>query len=332
MDEQRGRPVGGRRRGESGGGGGGRSGGPGAGIRRAVRALCGAVPGVRGPVPGGIRRALPALVLLAGGTLDPHPRPLAAQADEVGRIERILRLSAAGGDGERHCGPTSEVGVLRRNTSDWQDGRCNLPLLTEDRIRVRPGTVVRLKIRSPAGEGDLALSADSLFSEVGGVDEGFFEIRETAERITGWELAVTRGSLALHWLRGQLALFNSGTRAVVSGTRLVLTADPDGQSGILHLIEGSVSFPDFPEVTMAAGEWARLRPGAIPDVTRAPDPVAERFQRTAEWSVDDAWRRPFYRSPWLYAGVAAVGAVAAWRIYADGDGQRRGTVILRLPW
>src|SRR5690606_4873824 len=130
----------------------------------------------------------------------------------------------------------------------------------EDRIRVRPRTVVRLLIRSPAGDGDLALSADSLFSEIGGAEEALYEIRETPERLTGWELVVTRGSLALHWLRGQLSLFSSGTRAVVSGTRLVLTAAPDGESGILHLVEGTVTFPDHPEVTLAAGEWARLRP------------------------------------------------------------------------
>jgi hypothetical protein len=119
---------------------------------------------------------------------------------------------------------------------------------------------------------------------------------------------------------------------VVSGTRVVLTASPDGESGILHLVEGTVTFPDFPEVTMVAGDWARLRPGVVPEVTAAAQPVVERFQRTAEWSVDQAWGRPFYRSPWLYAGVAAAGAVAAWRIYASDDGSYRGTVILRLPW
>lgn len=258
------------------------------------------------------------------------PLALPAQVVAVGRIERMLTLVPPGDETERTCGPTEQVQVIRAGAAALQPGRCDLPVLVDDRIRVLPRTVVRLVIRSPAGDGDLALSADSLFSEIGGEEEGIFEIRETPERLAGWELAVTRGTLALHWLRGQLSLFNSGTRAVVSGTRLVLTQSGDG--GMIHLIEGTVTFPDYPEVTLAPGEWARLRPGLAPEVTAAAEPVAERFRETARWSVDQAWSRPFFRSPWLYAGAAAVGAAAVWSVWPDGDDRYRGSVILRLPW
>ncbi|MGH9161908.1 MAG: hypothetical protein ACRD2X_18230 [Vicinamibacteraceae bacterium] len=262
-----------------------------------------------------------------------RPAAAAAQAEELGRIERMLRLGLDDSSAEHTCGPTSDVAVQRRGGSVWQDGSCELAVILEDRIRVRPRTVVRLKLRSVDGEGDIALSADSLFSEIGGADEAFYTIRETPEQITGWELAVTRGSLALHWVRGQLALFIEGTRAIISGTRVVVSADPDGETSTLHLIEGDVSFPDYPDVTLSPGESARLRPNAAPVVTAAGPALAERFQRTAEWAVDDAWGRPFYTKPWLYAGIAAVaGGVAVWRISSGDDKRYRGTIIIRIPW
>lgn len=288
----------------------------------------------------GVPLVLPLLALPAA--------PAGAQVEPTARIVGILDVLDLE---ERRAlpGPTRRVLVQRSDSDDWLDGRDELDLFWADQVLVEPRTLVRLDLSAGEARGRAHLSADLqaddgalVLEEIGGNDQALYEILEVPRELGDLALTVARGSLALDWARGRLALFAAGIRTVVSGTRLLLSVSADGQTGALYLVEGSVSFPDFPAVTLGAGQMALLRAG-FPPVVQAPGGAqASRLGDTAEWAADDAWPRPFYRQPWVMYGGAAALAVGGLLLltgddYDPGDiridgGSRSGVVILRIPF
>lgn len=284
------------------------------------------------------------LALLALLPLPPAPGPGAAvaqQPDTVGGIDRILDLRPA----PPHTIPdaTERVQLQRAPSPDWRNVAAGMPVVRADRIRVRPETLVRLGIDTPAGAGRADLGPRLVTEggplvlssvDIGGTDDGIYEIRETPERLGGFELAVARGSLALDWVRGRLDLFCTGVRSSVEGTRILLSVDRAGETAVLHVLEGTVTFPDFPAVMATDGQVVNLRLGQPPTLFDPGAEAAESLERAGRWTMEGVWPRgrPFYRSPWLLLGVAAA-AVGTWQLLDDGGGEtpsRRGVVIVRI--
>jgi hypothetical protein len=258
-----------------------------------------------------MRAALIAFALLA---------PAAASAQSADRtaatIDGILDVEVRD-DRRLLPGPTRRALVRRSDSNDWLESRQNLPLFWDDRVFVEARTVVRLGLRAGDARGQVSLSpelqtptGELIVNEIGGKGHALYEIKETPRELGDLQLVVARGSLALDWARGRLVLLAGGIRSVVTGTRIVVAVDSATQRGFLHLIEGSVSFPDRPDINLRGGEWVVFQ-GANIITVGVPTAVApERLVEAERYTARQAWPKPpFYKRAWPYLTIGALAAI-----------------------
>jgi hypothetical protein len=268
------------------------------------------------------------------------PGVLPAQEPGVARIEGILDL-ATGGAPRTVSGATERVLVTRAGAGEWLPAGRGMTLFRADRVLLEPRTVAWLALSAGEARGDARLAANLETADgaldlewIGGIGRALYEIHDVPRELGDVQLTVAMGSLALHWMRGRLVLFTAGIRSVVSGTHLVLAASEDGDRAMLHLMEGEVTFPDYPGIILPAGQYALLESGAPPAVHLASE-VSARMAEAAGWSGREAWPRPFYMRPavWVGVGLGAVVVGQAVRMASNRDGgERSGTIVLEIPF
>jgi hypothetical protein len=267
------------------------------------------------------------------------PVPLRAQEGSMASIAGILDVTDPRNTATIR-GPTPRVTVTRAETGASLPGERGLPLFPMDRVTVDAGTIVRLALRSDGAEGEVHSSSNLeevggafVLDQIGGNERTVWEVGADPSEPGRIQLVVHSGTMAVNWFRQQLVLFVSGIRVLVSGTRLVVNVSEDGERAILYLIEGEVAFPDFPEVTIAAGQIAFLQAGLAPVVQVPPAAAAARMAEAAQWSSSTAWPGGF---PWVWVGAGAGAAAASalvWAALRNRDGRERsGTVILQIPF
>jgi len=269
---------------------------------------------------------------------------LYGQGEPAGSIQAILDLRGRS-EGVEITGPTSRVQLRPAGAAQWRDGVRGLPLAPSDRLRVEPRTVVRVSLRRGDLEATAHLTSNPegpggpfVVEAVGGAREGVYELRDDPALPGAVALEVVRGSLVLDLARGILVGFANGIRFLVSSTRIVVTVSEDGGTGLLHLVEGSVHFPDTPDLILGPGETALLPVGGPPALLLDQGVLASGFADAAEWSALDAWPTGGSGTgPWLWVGAAAgavLGAqlIRSWIGGGNGSPDRSGTVIIRLPF
>ena len=265
-----------------------------------------------------MRAAVLVLALLAAAARPLlAPSPLAAQGQSTAAtISGILDVV---GPAERRLlpGPTRRVLVRRSDSNDWMESRQDLGLFWQDHVLVEPRTLVRLGLRSGEARGQVSLASDLqtpsgalIIDSIGGGERGLYRIEEAPRELGDLQLTVARGSLALDWARGRLVLWAGGIRSVVTGTRIVVAVDSVTQRGFIHLIEGSVTFPDRPDVALRAGQWVVFQGTQIVTVGVPAAVAPERLAEAARFTADQAWpRTPFYKRPWTWIAAGAVAAI-----------------------
>lgn len=267
--------------------------------------------------------------------------PLCALQEPIARIDRILETLQGQRENEIK-GPTDRVDVTRGGQGQPIQGRPDLPLLVFDEIGVTPRTLVRIETTAPGVRGEALLSTDAsttrgpiFIEDIGaGPTRAVFELRPAPRGDVG--ILVRAGTLVVNWLEGTLEGFVGGI-AFLAHSKLIVSVSPDGNTGGLYLVEGSVTFPDFPGLIVRPGEVVRLQAGLQPVIQAAEAAAARQLAEATEWALDDVWPRSFFQQPMFYAGAALVGGAAVLAITQIGGESGAvqtgsGTVIFTIPF
>jgi hypothetical protein len=276
------------------------------------------------------------------------PAPAASQLPGVGRIERVAQV--LGGSEPVQIRAASDRVQLRRGaTGPWLLVGPDSELVESDHLRVRRYVDVRLRVERPTQRGQLVFLTELLGPmggrpfQVGNVgaqsDYVLGDTAAVAGAAAADELVVTveSGGLVVHWSAGRLAVIAAGVRTIITGTRVAFALDATGDNGLVYLDEGSISFPDFPTVTVDEGDEVRLTRGLPPVVTTPPASTASAYSEAVRYNGEQVWAqlRPFWLKPSFYVpALATVAGTTTWLLLRpdDGPGAIRGTVIVRIPF
>jgi hypothetical protein len=248
------------------------------------------------------------------------------QAGEVGRIDRIAEV--LGGRRERLIKQASErVQAQNAGSTTWANLAPDAQVLDTNRLRVERFTDVRLRVQRPSHRGFLIFLPELL--ERNGnrafpapaqgtpVREALYSLNNVSGNTQDLVVSIQQGALVVDWVHGRLEVVAAGTRTVITGTRLAVEADPGDDTGTIFLETGTINFPDYPDVQVAAGQVIRLRRGLPPELGVLTPAALSAAQSSVRYHARGVWSRanPFWTRPGFYVpalGVAAGGV--AWTI------------------
>lgn len=296
---------------------------------------------------------LTVVVLLPTGTAS-------SQQVALGRVDEIVDLELP--NAPEVTEPTAKVQTQVRGGGTWTDLERDATLWLEQRLRVSRLLNVRVKVdyRSGAGQeggarrhhGELVFLTDLLFTEDGGipttrvfrasrVEEAVYDV--SAPGTGGPTVAVEQGSLVARWRGGDLTVQIAGRRILVEGTDVAFHAYAGGDSALVYLREGTITFLDAPGVVAADGQLYLVTSNGAPvNLTDQLQPEqALGWVEATEFNGRDVWAQGsfFGRLPWYgWVGGAVAVAAGSWCVASEcwqggeGGGPRSGIVILRLPF
>lgn len=224
-----------------------------------------------------------------------------------------------------------DVSTTQRATI-WQARTPRYPVLGEgvyyeELLRLRPGLRLDLRIDRPDLESRQVFATDAgtiAMPELGLRDitfdqEGIYEIREDPRQLKGLALILTKGMMWLELLRGGVAVRTAGTLAHVDGTEVLFVADRDTTRGILYLREGSVSFPDYPDIRILEGQAWLLQSGLRPTFLNFLPGEEKQWRKLARYNDTSVWRKVWWQRPVFFIPAAGVVAGVLYLII-DGPG------------
>jgi hypothetical protein len=266
----------------------------------------------------------------------------AQEESRVGEIEKVAEL-VGGGEVVRIDRESDRVQV-RRGT-EWALAGPASGLLTKDLLRVQRYVDVRFRVDRPAERGRLTFLPEALlpdgaraFSIDSVGPHADYVVLEDSTAQRDLTVVVETGSLVVNWSVGRLAVVAAGVRSLITGTRVAYAMEASGDAGQIFLEEGSLSFPDFPEIDVRAGQIVFIQRGLPPRVSDPGSEEVELYQLAILYNDEEVWEGsttpPFWRRPAFFipAAVAVTGGVVALLLSrGSDDGPHGGTVIIRIP-
>jgi hypothetical protein len=267
----------------------------------------------------------------------------AAQQENAGRLTRIAQI--LGGRRAREIRTASPAVQVQRGTGTaWINLAPRADLQTLDSLRVQRYVNAEVAVNRRTQNGVLTFLPELFYDQgrrvvstvptANPLREAVYQLRAHPQRPGELAVSIRRGALIVDWAHGQLEIDAAGTRSVIAGTDLVIAVDSLGNDGVLLLQSGAVTFPDFPAVQIQPGQLVRLQRGLPPTVSSLTAIGLQEYREAVQYNTRQVWSVPAWRSPpvLLAAAAAVVGAtVAVVGGGSDGDGDRDGTVIVRIP-
>ncbi|MFZ0391724.1 MAG: hypothetical protein WAN36_14790 [Calditrichia bacterium] len=253
--------------------------------------------------------------------------PLYAQ-EKVGEVNKIKAV-----DTQSLQEPTKRVRVQQHESAGWQDGYSGLPVQLGDKILINQYTRVYLELADAERKGKLLLSSAK---PDGSEHEAAFNIGEEITPIEGLQFTILKGSLVIDWTRGKLTAVAAGIRCLFEGTQAVFIAEEDGQSAVLYLQEGRISYPDFPGFELTGPQTARLIAGQPPMIAAPEASSPEQLDQFADQQTR-LWKKPFWQQTGFLILGGAASAGLLYLILSSGNGngngneKHSGTVEIIIP-
>lgn len=158
---------------------------------------------------------------------------------------------------------TEFVKVKRREERNWEIGQPKLDLFFKDKILVKKNTRVDLRINTGMQEGKIVFSTELLESSK---KTAIYEIKEDPQQLGRIQMLLEQGSLMVDWVHGKLNIMALGINSLITGTQITFYVDSTANEGMLFLEEGSVNFPEYPDLKVRPMDAVKLRRGMPPEI------------------------------------------------------------------
>ncbi|MDR8392224.1 hypothetical protein NC796_13810 [Aliifodinibius sp. S!AR15-10] len=275
-----------------------------------------------------LKRTIGVLFSLLFGLLLPEGW---AQEEVIGRIQRIADISSA-----KPVLIDEETDRVQIQREEWINARPKIDLFRRELMQVKKNIRADLRIRLPDQKGNIFLVPNSPDTLHMIKEEGIYRITETPEKLGGFKLLVVKGSLVFDWLYGKLRVDAVGVSIDISGTSAAIVVDDSGDQGIVFLEQGTISFPEFPNIQVNSMEAFLLRRGLPPTKFDLGAQQAQQLQDFVQYNVKDVWSRfrPWWQKPKFYIPALAItvgGGIILLSGDGGGNGPASGSVIIDIP-
>jgi hypothetical protein len=283
------------------------------------------------PVPIPLRVAAAAALVAAAVT---H---VASAQDPAGSVKRIAEVGAGAEEHEIKSG-TPLVRIRRNSGGRWTNAGPRTPIFELDSMVLQRYVDVQVEMKGDAYQGVLTFLPELIVKDKVIVyrpeistDTALYSVTGAPDVHVGVD--IVRGALVVQWDEGRLEILAAGHRIAVHGTRLAVAVDSTGNNAYVFLESGAIVFPDSPGTTVAEGDVINLQRGLPPVRAEAPSVPRSQLSRAVDFNHRQIWSagRPFFLKPWFYVPVGLVaGGIIASEVIGGGD--RRGTVVVRIPF
>jgi hypothetical protein len=270
-----------------------------------------------------------ALLVLCAGELESQTA--------IGRIDRIAEV--AGARRERQIRePTMRVQRLTAGT--WESLGPGALIRSADQLRVQRFTDVRVAVEGTTHRGTLIMlpelmdrTGTRVFPATAGVTasrEAQYGVSSPTAGSGDLTVIIERGALVVDWAYGRLSVVAAGTPTLVTGTRLLVEASDDGQTGTMYLESGQISFPDYPGIEAVPGQIVYLQQGAAPVVQVAPLALVRAARSSGDYHAEEVWVAA--SRLWVIPAAAVLATGVTLAACCRDRGPSRGvTVMVQIP-
>lgn len=255
---------------------------------------------------------------------------LNSYADEkYAEIRKIADLSFL--KPQKINGVTDRVQIRRKTTDSWESASPGSKVFWEEKLKVLEKTRVQMRIKREKFDGTFVVLPDSIETEK---KEAIFLFRGIFAELNQVEVEVKKGGLIVKLKKGVLDVFLHNLQSRLSGTEIAVIVDDVHGTGMIFLKEGSIYFPEYPDIKVRPMDVIQVELNKTPVVISPAFLEIIKIQRYMKFNGHDIWSQllPFWQKPIFYVPAAAATATGGYFIYREiTDKKVKGTVNVNIP-
>ncbi len=220
---------------------------------------------------------------------------------------------------------TTSAQLKRSNQDDWLNVKKNEELYFNDILKLDKDIWLRVNIKNKIQKGNI-----SLLQNPEDINEsGKYKIMEEKDGSGRVSIELIQGYAIINMFKDFISTITGGLQSVVksnSPSRALYLVRPDG-SGEIFLKEGHLLFPGNAVVSeLKVGEVAQFKDGQITNVFFPDVPLATKYNDFTKFNNVTVWKKPFWKRPVTWIGVAAVGIGTTIAIIHPWNKEVTGTI------